>query len=596
VVVLLVLIVFSVSLVGAPPTVSRAQGEPGASEAQGPSEEARRALAFIAQREAIAAGDLLVVTDFERAAPLLGRAFQAVTIFDSAKGRSFDLLVDRQSGQFEERADIERAEQQARWSQYGRLEPALYDRLQELKDDDTLTVLLWTAAGAGQRLDQVEQTAQAALAAKYPEVRAALDRGASPLAVTDDALSNRINKEYLALIEAVMARRREALVKTLTEQGIATTRTEGLPAITATLPKRAILALAQRADIGKLALMEGEVQLLLDSAVQSNRAVAVRNRGYDGTGVDVAILEPDNVDFDLDNNNGAGTLCPAGTHNCFLHPGAVRPVVTPTFGPYFHATLVASAVASNHQTYRGMAPGATIIDAGMSGTSELHAVEALTWALYDQNVDIVNASIGDCAPSSDMQVLDQAFDYYARSASRLVVVAAGNRGSTCPNDYIQSPAKGWNVLSVGAYDDIGNIDWSGDVWAGSFSQWKDSASDDRDKPEVVAPGVTISGVGVDGKLALDNAGQIPSGTSFAAPQVAGEAALLMHRNAALYRAPTPLKAIIMASATHNVEGPFGIPTGSDLVDGAGGINADLAFAPPRPRSSPARPATSRAGG
>ena len=113
----------------------------------GPSVEAQNALDFIARREGIAVDNLLVVADFERAAPLLGRTFQAVTVLDSANSRTFDLLVDRRSGQMEERAAIEQAEQQARQRKYGKLEPALYDRLQSMQEDDRITVLIWTIAG-----------------------------------------------------------------------------------------------------------------------------------------------------------------------------------------------------------------------------------------------------------------------------------------------------------------------------------------------------------------------------------------------------------------------------------------------------------------
>lgn len=66
------------------------------------------------------------------------------------------------------------------------------------------------------------------------------------------------------------------------------------------------------------------------------------------------------------------------------------------------------------------------------------------------------------------------------------------------------------------------------------------------------------------------------GTSFAVPQVSGLAALLIHRNSALYFWPEASRAIIMASATHNIVGPSGIFSGEDLRDGAGGINAALA--------------------
>jgi hypothetical protein len=68
-----------------------------------------------------------------------------------------------------------------------------------------------------------------------------------------------------------------------------------------------------------------------------------------------------------------------------------------------------------------------------------------------------------------------------------------------------------------------------------------------------------------------------NGTSLAAPQVAGLAALLIDRNSELASWPEASRAIIMASATHNIEGPRIIVRGQgDLKDGAGAIRADLA--------------------
>ena len=96
----------------------------------------------------------------------------------------------------------------------------------------------------------------------------------------------------------------------------------------------------------------------------------------------------------------------------------------------------------------------------------------------------------------------------------------------------------------------------------------------NEKPEVVAPGVNIVGIGLDGNPVTDP--NLNSGTSVSAPQVAGLAALLIDRNWDLNTWPEAGRAIIMASATHNVTGPSGIPAGEDLRDGAGGINAALA--------------------
>lgn len=89
-----------------------------------------------------------------------------------------------------------------------------------------------------------------------------------------------------------------------------------------------------------------------------------------------------------------------------------------------------------------------------------------------------------------------------------------------------------------------------------------------EKPEVAAPGVSI--------IILKNTypyyANMGSGTSYAAPMVTGEIADIMQRNTNLRGWPEPVKAIVMASALHNIEGSSEL---SDK-DGAGGVTVDRA--------------------
>ena len=295
---------------------------------------------------------------------------------------------------------------------------------------------------------------------------------------------------------------------------------------------------------------------MLDTAVHTNRVAPVWSAlGLEGVPeptipITIAIVENGNVDWD----------------NSFLHH-TLR-LVAPN-SETDHATRVASDAASFHDTYRGMAPGATILSAGSDDTMPgVHF--ALNWAL-DQDADVVNVSYGWYNNTPELEWLDRAFDYTAREREAAVTVPAGNHR----DQYIICPAKGWNVITVGGINDQDTTVWSDDeMWEdhpfpGDGSAYLDPGSPhgDREKPEVAAPAQDIRALG------LNDVPQTRSGTSHAAPQVAGLVALLMHDNAEVKNWPTAVKAILMASAMHNVEGDSRLSE----EDGAGSIDASRAY-------------------
>jgi hypothetical protein len=221
-----------------------------------------------------------VATDHRTEYPNLGRQFQVVTLLDTRpQGRFYNLLVDRNTGAvIEDVASLWRAEERARTEKYGKLQPALYERLQTMQDTDVVTVTIWAAAGPGQSLPEREVAAIATLADKYPEARAAVERGGKPMDVDDPVLAARIYREYVELVEGGAAPRVQPLVEALEAQGITIQTSEGLPAVTAALAKRDILLLAQRGDVGTIYLADGgHLQLLVDPATPTDQIASVGN-------------------------------------------------------------------------------------------------------------------------------------------------------------------------------------------------------------------------------------------------------------------------------------------------------------------------------
>jgi len=381
-----------------------------------------------------------------------------------------------------------------------------------------------------------------------------LARSGVPFDVGNVALADHILGAYVQMLSEDIQMQLRPLVQYLQGRGVQIQTFDGLPTVAARLSKQLILALNQRADVAMIFLIEEPARPAMDVAVPTSLVDAVWARGYTGAGILLTILEMGNV---------VPINCLAGRIT------ATRPAPPDPDQPE-HKTRVASVAACNHATYRGVAPVVNILDAGFdpaAGSSQQDAIQALRWA-WEQGSHVANLS-ANWQTNQWMEWTDVAFDYWVRQYRTTLTVAAGNNGS-----YVASPGKSWNVITVGAYNDHNTISWAGDtVWASSnyVNPQLYLGTQDREKPELVAPGVSI-------RMIDTNNNPVPwpgvNGTSYAAPQVAGLAALLMQRNSDLVTLPNAVKAILMASAVHNIEGYPDFRSDSnipDLRDGAGGI-------------------------
>lgn len=169
----------------------------------------------------------------------------------------------------------------------------------------------------------------------------------------------------------------------------------------------------------------------------------------------------------------------------------------------------------------------------------------IMWAA-DHSAGVINLSLG----SPDYDVLTADAVTYARSHGVVVVAAAGNEGTSTPF----YPAALPGVVAVGATSTNGSTRTS---WS-SFGPWVD----------VAAPGAGVLGDSVGGGMVAGD------GTSFAAPLVAGEAALLRARQ------PASSEAQVAAALTAG--------TGSDSLGFAHGlVNFRTALAHMSPHDAPA---------
>ncbi|MDX3537840.1 S8 family serine peptidase [Streptomyces sp. MB09-01] len=225
-----------------------------------------------------------------------------------------------------------------------------------------------------------------------------------------------------------------------------------------------------------------------------------------------------------------------------------------------HGTHCAGIIASRDAAFQGIAPGTTIVDIRiMNGEGRAKpewAVEGLI-AVATSGAEVASNSWGyrhhDGAwvcPAGTCVVCTGADGLV--SLGVVVVASAGNQGPEfwwgSPYSRISCPGNAHKIITVGATTD-------NDLIAGFSSHGQ--TPDGRPKPDVAAPGVDIASAqaaGTGKPADVVAPGFInKSGTSMAAPHVAGLAALILDKNDTL--TPGEVKKLIVTT-TPGLIGPF----------------------------------------
>jgi subtilisin family serine protease len=399
-----------------------------------------------------------------------------------------------------------------------------------------------------------------------------------------------IPSDALSLLRAGTVERRLFDVSALIEQGYTDDRTAALPLLvqhargaalpaaaraggarqTRTFPGLGLSALAEpRARAGEFwrsvrgtgaqprALaggvtriwLNGQVRASLDQSVPQIGAPQVWATGDKGAGVTVAVLD---TGYATDHPDLAGAVTAS---RGFTAAGPDD--VTDRFG---HGTHVASIVAGRGTAsagrYTGVAPAASLVigkvlgDDG-SGTDD-QVIAGMEWAAAEQHARVVNLSLGG-AVTDGTDPLSQALDTLTAQTGALFVVAAGNDGA---DRTVNTPGAAGAALTVGS---VTKQDALSD-----FSSRGPRLGDDALKPDLVAPGSDIVAARAAGTPAGDedpvgDSYARLSGTSMAAPHVAGAAALLAAQHPDWHAAQ--LKAALMTSTKPLDGSPYAVGTG-----------------------------------
>ncbi|WP_433013050.1 S8 family peptidase [Kribbella sp. CA-294648] len=258
--------------------------------------------------------------------------------------------------------------------------------------------------------------------------------------------------------------------------------------------------------------LDGKVRPVLDKSVAQIGAPAAWQAGYEGAGVEVAVLDtgvdaahPDLQGKVQQTQDFSGS--PTGSADHFGH------------GTHVAATIAGTGAGSGG-TRKGVAPKADLLIGKVLGDDgyglESWIISGMEWAAAE-GAKVVNMSLGG-GPTDGSDPMSQAVDRITASSGTLFVVSAGNDGA---DESIGTPGTSPSALTVGAVD-------RNDALA-DFSSRGPRLGDNGLKPEITAPGVDIVAARAAGTAMgqpLDELYTAASGTSMAAPHVAGAAVLL----------------------------------------------------------------------
>ncbi len=351
----------------------------------------------------------------------------------------------------------------------------------------------------------------------------------------------------------------------------------------AIVPDTALALLAAHPDVREVA-----VDRPVSGTVERNAAAAVgaawvrEQLGLDGSGVAVAIIDSGVANWHDD----------LGSETVVHFVDFVANLFAP-HDDYGHGTHVAGIIAGNGYdsggARRGIAPGAKLVvlkvlDASGDGHIS-NVIAAIDYAVEHRarfNIRVINLSVAAGVHESYMTDPLTLAARRAVAAGIVVVTAAGNLGRSASGSLqqggITSPGNAPWVLTVGATNHQKTVA-RGDDTVAPFSSRGPTHIDGLMKPDLVAPGVAIESLADAGSTIYElNPGArlrgtvdtvappylALTGTSMAAPAVAGTIALMLEANPTL--SPNLVKAILHYTAERK-------PRFDLTAQGAGFLNA-----------------------
>ncbi|WP_067484921.1 S8 family serine peptidase [Actinomadura hibisca] len=264
--------------------------------------------------------------------------------------------------------------------------------------------------------------------------------------------------------------------------------------------------------------LDGKVKAALDKSVPQIGAPAAWEKGLTGKGVKVAVLD---TGVDADHPDLKDNLTESRNFTTAPSAGDV-------FGHGTHvASILAGTGAASDGRYRGVAPDASVVSGKVIGDDgegqESWLIDGMTWAAREAKAKVVNLSMTCFCDSPAVDPVEQALNDLSAETGTLFIGAAGDLVWPIPG-LVALPGAAAEALAVSSVDaqDRPAVSTQGP------RPW-----DYAVKPEIMAPGVGIVAARASGSnigSPVDDRYTRLSGTSAAAPHVAGAAAILAQQH------------------------------------------------------------------
>lgn len=441
-----------------------------------------------------------------------GRFVELMKGFNKKSKSSVALAFDQSGHPIDAKPMFERIAR-SRWRIFGKLHPTLHARVQMLGSRKNVPVAIWLRCKEASILGEKRRSGETKRATRQSK--------------SQHAATRRVISAFVSRTENRYREYRHDQI---------------MPVVYASLTRAQIEELVKDREVVGVFLDEREGIMDLANSIAIANSDNAHALGIDGTGIKVAVWE-----------DGPDVTTNLSISAAYKASG----FATSDHSRHTHGIVKNVEPGAPH----GHAPGCTLISAN---DMELAAV---AWA-HAHGCTVISQSFHRRSEASGGEM---SFDDIYKDQLVLIppyptiVQAAGNYWLG-DDDMISPPAdeyvnhKGYNSLAVGNHNDAASA-MSGD----SVFRNPTSTHGDRELPEIAANGMGVTTVGL-----------TKSGTSMAAPAVAGCAALIQCANRTLKSWPEGCRAILLAAARRNIsDGTWwqDVTASVDASDGSGAVDS-----------------------